>query len=161
MRICNAEAMKMIKSFEEDLERIKINEELNAVSSYKEGEDKILPNYDYAKTRQEKEKINAEIRKIKHALSVANSTYKINYFDITIGEALVYLAQLNKEYSDLENLEKKQKITRHITPNGVLEYIECNYDPEQVKKDRKEIYTKICRLQVAIDRANLDCEIEL
>ena len=161
MKICNAEAMKMIKSLEKDLERIRLNEELNSVFSYKEGEQKILPEYDYAKARQEKEEINAKIRKIKHALAIANTVFKIDYFNITIGEALVYLAQLNNEYDELEELANRRKITRHITSNGVLEYTECTYEPEQVKQDRKEIYAQICKLQVAIDRANLNSEIEL
>lgn len=161
MKICNAEAMKKIKSLEEDLNALRFAEEINSVISYKEGEEKIVADYDYKTTRKEVEKITAEIRKIKHALAVANSTYVIDDFKITIGEALVYLAQLGREYDKLSELACRKKISRRITANGVLEYTECNYDPEQVKKDQKAIYGKIGKLQVAIDRANLNCFIEL
>lgn len=161
MKVCNAEAMKKIKGLEEELNKIKYNEETNCTISYKEGEEKNLPNYNYLETRKNIERINKEIRNIKNALQVANSTYKIDIFNITIGEALVYLAQLNNEYSSLNNLSTKNKISRRITQNGVVEYTECIYDPEQVKKEEKELYEKIGKLQVAIDRANLNCIIEI
>lgn len=161
MKICNSEAMKKVKSLEEDLSRIRYNEDMNSAVSYKEGETKVAVDYDYEKTRKEIEEINAQIRKIKKALSVANSSFIIDDFNITIGEALVYLAQLNNEYSNLSGLAVRNKISRRITQNGVVEYTECNYDPEKVKQDRKEIYSKICKLQIAIDRANLNCFVEI
>lgn len=161
MKVCNAEAMKMVKMLDSDLNTLRYNETVNCIVSYKEGEKKTLANYDYAKTRKEVERINAEIRKIKKALAVANSTFIIDEFNMTIGEALVYLAELNVEYNNLNNLANRNKVTRRITQNGVLEYTECTYDPEKAKKDQKEIYTKIGKLQVAIDRANLNCFIEI
>lgn len=161
MKICNSEAMKKIKSLEEDLSRIRYNESYNSVISYKEGEQKVIPDYDYETTRNEVNRINAEIRKIKRALAVANSTYIIDDFNMTIGEALIYLAQLNNEYSNLYQLANRNKITRRITPNGVLEYTECCYEPEKAISDRKKIYDEIGKLQVSIDRANLNCFIEI
>lgn len=161
MRICNSEAMKMIKSLEADLSNIKLNETYNTAISYKEGEEKTKVNYDYELTRSEIATINRKIRNIKHALAVANSTYLIDDFNITIGDALIYLAQLNNEYNIVSQLAGRNKLTRRITANGVLEYTECTYDPEKAKQDQKEIYAKIGKLQVAIDRANLNCFIEI
>lgn len=161
MKICNSEAMKQIKMFEDELAKLRDNEEMNNTVSYKEGEKKVEVNYDYTKTRQEVARINAEIRKIKKALAIANSTFLIDDFNITIGEALIYLAQLNREYYKLSDLVNRNKISRRITPNGVIEYTECTYDPEQAKLDQKEIFSTINKLQVAIDRANLTCFIEI
>ena len=161
MKVCNSEAMKKVKALEEELNKLRFNEAQNSMISYKEGEKKIKVDYDYSKTRKEIEKINAEIRKIKNALAVANSTFKIDEFSITIGEALVYLAQLNSEYNNLSQLASRNKISRRITQNGVLEYTECTYDTDEAKKDQKEVFAKIGKLQVAIDRANLNCFIEI
>ncbi len=161
MKICNAEAMKKIKGLEEELSKIKFTETAYSIVSYKEGETKQPTTYDYKTTRESVDSINAQIRKIKHALAVANSTYIIDDFNITIGEALIYLAQLNTEYNTLSSLSNRQKISRRITNNGVIEYSECAYDPESVKVEQKALYEKIGKLQVSIDRANLNCFIEL
>lgn len=161
MKVCNSEAMKKVKALEEELNKLRFSEAQNSMISYKEGEKKIKVDYDYSKTRKEIERINAEIRKIKNALAVANNTFKIDEFSITIGEALVYLAQLNSEYNNLSQLASRNKISRRITQNGVLEYTECTYDTDEAKKDQKEVFAKIGKLQVAIDRANLNCFIEI
>ena len=161
MKVCNSEAMKKVKALEEELNKLRFNETQNSMISYKEGEKKIKVDYDYPKTRREIERINAEIRKIKNALAVANSTFKIDDFGSTSGEALVYLAQLNSEYNNLSQLASRNKISRRITQNGVLEYTECTYDTDEAKKDQKEVFAKIGKLQVAIDRANLNCFIEI
>ena len=158
MKVCNAEAMKKVKSLEDDILTLRYNENMNSTVSYKEGETKTEVNYDYKATRKSIEKLNAEIRRIKNALSVANSTYVIDGFGITIGEALVYLAQLNREREIVSELANRNKLSRRITSNGVIEYTECTYDPEQ---DQKALYEKISKLQVAIDRANLTCMIEI
>ena len=161
MKICNMEAMKQIKQLEEEINLLESEERMNCVVSYKEGETKTIPNYDYKKVRKLINDANDKIRKIKYALQVVNGSYKIDEFNITIAEALVYLAQLNNEYSRLSFLTSKNKISRRITANGVLEYTECQYNPEDVKKDQKELLAKISKLQVAIDRANLNCFIEI
>ncbi|MDE6105084.1 MAG: hypothetical protein K2G38_05350 [Clostridia bacterium] len=161
MKVCNSEAMKLIKELEERKKQVIYTEDNRSRVSYKEGEEMKPTKYDYAATRKEIAEIDERIRKIKHALAKANCTVKVDDFNITIGEALVYLAQLNAEYSRLETLSSYDKLARRITANGVLEYTECLYDPETAEKDQKETYSKICKLQIAIDRANLNNFIEV
>lgn len=161
MKMCHSEAMKLIKELEEKKRLAVYNEESRSRVSYKEGEAMKPTKYDYAATRKEIRQIDEKIRGIKHALAVSNSRVKVDDFDITIGEALVYLAQLNGEYSRLSELSRFDKLSRRITANGVLEYTECLYDPEEAEREQKEIYGKICKLQIAIDRANLTNYIEV
>lgn len=161
MKVCHSEAMKKIKELEEQKNLLVYNEVNRCTVSYKEGEEKTPSKYDYAKTRKEIEKIDNEVRAIKHALAVANSTVTVDDFDMTIGEALVYLAQLNAEYRRLDALTDRDKLSRRITANGVIEYTECLYEPEKVEKEQKALYSKICKLQVAIDRANLNNYLEI
>lgn len=159
--MCNSEAMKVIKELEEKKKKIIYNENARSKVLYKEGEEKVLNNYDYAQTRKQVEEIDGRIRKIKHALAVSNSKTVLPEFSITIGEALVYVAQLNAEYAQLETLSSFNKLSRRITTNGVLEYTECLYDPDAIILDMEELHSKICKLQVSIDRANLTSIIDV
>ncbi len=161
MKMCNSEAMKAIKELEEKKSNIIYTEDYRSKVSYKEGEEKVLTKYDYAATRKAVAEIDERIRKIKHALAVCNCTAVVDDFDMTIGEALVYLAQLNAEYKQLDDLSQNDKLSRRITANGVLEYTECLYDPEEATRDCEALHSKICKLQVAIDRANLTNYIEV
>lgn len=161
MKMCNSEAMKVIKELEEKKKKIIYNENARSKVLYKGGEEKVLNNYDYAQTRKQVEEIDGRIRKIKHALAVSNSKTVLPEFGITIGEALVYVAQLNAEYAQLETLSSFNKLSRRITANGVLEYTECLYDPDAIILDMEELHSKICKLQVSIDRANLTSIIDV
>ncbi|MDE6407152.1 MAG: hypothetical protein K2K48_01795 [Anaeroplasmataceae bacterium] len=161
MKVCNSEAMKYIKELERQKDILLYTENNRSTVSYKEGEVKQPSKYDYEATRKGIEKIDEQIRKIKHVLSIANTTTIVDGFDMTIGEALVYLAQLNLEYDQVSRLAEREKITRRITANGVLEYTECVYEPEIAEEKQKEIYARIAKLQVAIDRANLTHFIEI
>ena len=153
--------MKAIKELEEKKRNVIYNEDYRSKVSYKEGEEKVLTKYSYAETRKAVAEIDERIRKIKHALAVCNCTAVVDDFGITIGEALVYLAQLNAEYDQLDDLSENDKLSRRITANGVLEYTECLYDPEEATRDCEALHSKICKLQVAIDRANLTNYIEV
>lgn len=161
MKVCNSEAMKLIKELEEKKRILIYNEANRSRVSYREDEPMTTTKYDYAATRREIAELDGQIRKIKHALAKANCTVLIDEFNVTIGEALVYLAQLNAEYSRLNGLSSFEKLSRRITANGVIEYTECLYEPEQAERDQKELYAKIGRLQVAIDRANLNNFVEI
>ena len=161
MKVCHSEAMKLIKELEEK-KRLVIHTEVNRSRvSYKEGEEMVPTKYDYAATRKEIAETDGKIRKIKSALAAANCKIKIEDFNITIGEALVLLAQLNAEYCRLDTLGRFDKLSRRITQNGVLEYTECLYEPEKAQADQRAMYAEICKLQVAIDRANLNNYIEV
>ncbi|MDE7439676.1 MAG: hypothetical protein K2N23_04125, partial [Clostridia bacterium] len=158
---CNSEAMKAIKELEEKKKHVIYIEDNRSRVSYKEGEQRGYINYDYTETRKAISEIDGKIRAIKHALAVCNCTAIVDDFGITIGEALVYLAQLNAEYNQLDDLSDHNKISRTITYNGVIEYTECLYDPDEVIKEMEALHSKICKLQVAIDRANLTNFIEV
>lgn len=161
MRVCHTVAMKAIKEYEEQKRLLLETENRNCITSYKETEKKLTNDYNYAKVRKDVQVIDEKIRKIKAILAYANATVKVDTFDITIGEALVLLAQLQKEKDQVEYLSSRTQLTRRITPNGVLEYTECCYDVEKAKADAIDLRNKISNLQIAIDRANLTNYIEI
>ena len=161
MRMCHSEAMKTVKELEEKRRNLIYIENNRSRVSYKEGEARGEINYDYYETRKAVAKIDERIRKIKHALAKSNCTVIVDDFGITVCEALVYVAQLNTEYKQLDELSEHNKLSRTITYNGVIEYTECLYDPDEVIKEMEVLKAKISKLQIAIDRANLTNYIEV
>ncbi len=149
------EAMKEIRTLEEEKRLVIANERTGYVISYKEGEKRIENGYSYSETRRKIAELDARIRKIKAALAYANCTTVLEGFDITIGEGLVMLAQLGAEYERISDMCATPRISRRITPNGTLEYSECQFTAEEINEQRSELKRKIGALQVAIDRANL------
>ena len=161
MKICHTQAMKQIKELEAQKKALIDFEDDNCVLSYKEGEAKTVSSYDYAKTRDEIEKLDAKIRAIRCALAAANCVVKVDGFNVTLGEALIMLAQMQNKKAQLESLSFKKKKSRSVTYNGVVEYSECVYDVEAVKAELKDLRLMISDLQIAIDRANLTNYIEV
>lgn len=155
MKMCNTEAMKKIKELETQKKMLVDNEDRYCQVSYKEGENKIAGDYDYDDTRMKIDALDDEMRAIRCALSKANCTVIVDGFDVTIGEALVMLAQKQNKKAQLESLTENKQITRNVTYNGVVEYTECVYDVKRVKEDLQVLRAEISALQMAIDRANL------
>ena len=56
MKICHTHAMKMIKELEEQKRLLIEKEDENSVVSYKEGEERLPSEYDYAQMRGEETK---------------------------------------------------------------------------------------------------------
>ena len=148
MKICLTEAMKLIKELDEQKTQLIKKEYENCTVSYKEGEAKIDNGYSYETTRADLKELDRKIRELKTLLAQANTKILIDKFSITIGEALVYLAQLQTEKDQLENLRAHNQISRRITPNGVLEYTECQYDVKKVEEDILKVRTTINEVQI-------------
>ena len=161
MKVCHTQAMKMIKEYEEQKRVLLMKEDNYSQVSYKEGEKKIASDYNYKTVRESVKKLDDEVRKIRTALANANCKVMVDDFQITIGEALVLLAQMQSERQHLESMANNVQLTRRLTQNGVIEYTECLYDVSKIKQDVSELRQKINKLQIAIDRANLINYIEL
>lgn len=86
--------------------------------------------------------------------------------DLTIGEGLVKLAQLNNEIKTLTRYRTTKQVVKtvkHATFEGDKDGVlvrEHLYDIHQVDEDIKSLQREVSRLQVAIDRTNLTNMIE-
>lgn len=105
--------------------------------------------------------IDAEVRKLKHLLNYSNATTVVEDFGMTLGECLVYMAQLNYEKIILDRLARRERIKRHSTMNGVIEYTVVNYDINECKQRLQVIQDMIAKLQISIDRTNLTNLIDI
>ena len=169
MKKCNAELMKELKRIQEELDEKKEKLRTESYVRYYENEENPDKSFDYVElTKSIKELYNQEQR-IKKLLAYSNATTKLLDFedDITIGEGLVRLAELNTYLSIIICLKKANKVYKkieHARFEGdkdrvlVTEYL---YDMNMVEKEIKETKESIHKLQVAIDRTNLFNMIEM
>ena len=161
MKMCHSEVIKYIKELESK-KRVLLRQESNDCTySYQNETNKIVPNYNYKKTRQAVDALDTKIRKLRHALAVANCTVMVEEFDVTLGEALVMLAQYQSKCELLSEMSSRQQISQRSSYGGLMEVTCCNYDVEKVLKEYEELRLVIGRLQVAIDRANLTSFVEV
>lgn len=161
MKMTIKEGIKMVSLIEEKINLLLDTENSSNYVVYQESE---IPNkgmYDFDKTQLELETYQLQIARIKCAIQFANATVKTDYKDLTIGEALVLLAQKTHNLNRLKKLSFGQQKSRKTTFNAVIEYTEKLYDIQKVKE--LSIYEKdeIHKLQSAIDKANILTEIEV
>ena len=156
MQITSAGANKLLRKLEDD-KRFLLSQEASA-STYvvTEGAEAVIPAYDYRKTAQALEQVEAQVRRIKHALNVFNSTTVLDGLDITIDEALVKMAQLNQRKSTLDVMRcrlEKERVTNFGRSN-VVEYTCINYDLAEIQADYQAISQQIMDIQLALDLTN-------
>ena len=161
MKVCHTEAMKLIKELEKQKDELVEFEDRNSIVSYKEGETPIDSGYGYETTREQIRAIDDRIRAVRTVLARANTEVIAEPFGITIGEALVLLAQLQGERVQVESLTGRNPLTSEITYNGVIRFTRCNYGVKQAEADAGALRKRISELQIAIDRANLTNYIEI
>ena len=161
MKMCHSEVIKYIKELESKKHVLLRQEEKDCRYSYQQEETKIVPKYSYKATRKAVDELDTKIRKLRHALAVANCTVVVDEFNVTIGEALVMLAQYQNKCELLEDMSERQQITQRSTYSGMMEITCCNYDVATALKDYEQLRLVISRLQVAIDRANLTNYVEV
>ena len=162
MKKCNTELMKEIKKLEERKNDILLLEKTECKVTYINKESKIETNYDYISVNQELDSIDLKIRNIKKLLAYSNATTIVPEYNMTIGECIIYLAQLNVKKNKLQEMANQPKIKRISSSYTTkVEYEEIVYDIDKVKEDFNKIIDDINNLQMAIDRCNLNNLIEV
>jgi hypothetical protein len=157
MKKCNTELMKELKVIQELINFSQRNEERKCVITYTQQDRSELENdYDYEVARKELEKLQNEERKIKNLLAISNATTKVIGYDITIAESLVYLAQLSQNKALLSKMAGREKLSRRTTYSGDSEYTKACYDIKKAQADLADVNREIAKLQMAIDRTNLN-----
>ena len=160
MKKCHTEIMKEIKKLEEVKETLLNEESDNCIVTYLQKETPINTGYDYNLTNIKIEECDTEILRLKSLLTKANVETNVGGFEMTISEALVYLAQLNEKLKRLSYLVNLKPLKRSTGYDSVPEFTKIVFDREKVLKDYEEVRNLIPKLQMAIDRTNLNHMIE-
>ena len=161
MKMCHSEVIKFIKELENKKHVLLRQESNDCTYTYQDENAKIVPSYSYKATRKAVDELDTKIRKLRHALAVANCSVMVDEFNVTIGEALVMLAQYQNKCDLLSDMSSRQQIAQRSTYSGKMDITCCNYDVATALKDYENLRLVINRLQVAIDRANLTNFVEV
>lgn len=168
MKMTSASAQKIIRKLKDEKDFLESMEEKSYLFSCIEGEEKLIPEYDYKETSEKIKEIDEQVIKIKHAVNVVNSTreIKVNGKKYTVDAILVRMAQLNSRLYMLDIMRSKQPKTRLGTRyyngnNQQPEYQYINYDLAEVKKDYEIINNEIATMQLELDKFNQTYEFEV
>ena len=159
MILTSAAINKRLKELNEEKELILERERESYTYEKVEGYEEVIPEYNFAETQKALGEIDEKVRQLKHALNCMNSTEKLEHFDFTVDEALVYMAQLNKRKEILDEMRKKlpvarKRANRYGETSNLVEYTCANYDVAEADSEYKRIFTEINQLQMDIDYIN-------
>ena len=165
MKLTSAEANKMIRALK-DQYRLLFSQEENVVSfiaATTENVEEVRPSYSYEETAAKYDEIERKIRKIKHALNVFNATTKVDGFDMTIDEMLVFLPQATDRLRKLSGMLAKPEKSRaeNTGRTNIIEYEYLNYDLEKVRQDYDALMDRKSRALSALDVLNNTVQFEV
>lgn len=166
MKYTSAEANKLYKKLKEEESFLNKMEIQNSTFNAAVGEDpeSVRPEYDFFETKRALEKVQAQIRTVKHAINVFNTTTTIGG-GMTIDQVLVYLPQLTYRQQALRRMmmvpPKARTRVLGSGANAVIDYAYTNYDPKDVEEEFKSVTAKIDVLQLALDKVNTTATMEI
>lgn len=160
MRYTSSEAAKLLRKKREELQML-VTQELNTrcfVAAVGENVEELRPKYDYEECQKAQLALEADIRKIRHAINVFNTTHLVN--GMTIDEVLVYLPQLSERKAKLEGMSSRMPRVREAARpmryggSPVIDYNYANYDIEKAAADYRAVSDELAALQTALDVVN-------
>lgn len=161
-----AEAAKVLRKLNEDLKVLRAKE----VKGYRftaavdEDLESARPVYDYLQTQEEQRRIEARIRKVKHAINSFNISTVIPEFGMTVDEMLVYIPQLSerkKKLTEMASFLPKERVSNGYQATKIIEYTYTNYDLEKAAEDLTLVSDELARAQTALDVINNQGQLEL
>lgn len=164
MKMTSAEAAKLLRKMNEELDALCCLEEQSKVFTVSPGEkeEELRPAYDYAATRDAMKVLEARIRQVKHAVNSFNCSTQVPGFDMTIDQMLVYLPQLSarkQKLAAMKNVLPKTRVTRYNS--NLVEYNLINYDLAQVAADFEAVSDELAKAQNALDIVNTTITFEV
>lgn len=155
--LTSAGANKLLKVLEDQKNYLLSLESRSSVYVKAEGENVEPPAYNYSATSEKLNQINLQVRKIKHAINIFNTTTYLDSLGITIDEALIKMAQLNLRKQVLDSMRNRLPKERQSIPytrTNIIEYQYVNYDIEMVTADYDKLCEEIAQIQLALDTCN-------
>lgn len=160
MTYTSAEASKLLRKLSDEYNALLDKEERSREFHAAMGEavEYVRPEYDYEKTQNELNKLEYQIRKLKHAIHQFNITHRVPDFDLTIDEMLIYIPQLTQKKNNLAEMKSKLPKARVEERLGrqsnIIDYIHINYDLGAVEADYNRVSDELSKAQIALDIVN-------
>lgn len=171
MKITATELMKQLKFIQEEIATIHQDDNNKSYVLVEKVTDdnnksKLVPlyaeEYNFLNNRNRINDLYLEERKIRNLLSIFNTKTLVIGYDFNINEGLVRLAQLKEEIKVLTNLARKSQYesTTNYRNNEVIIY-KVSYNIDEAKNYLRKAQKEMSALQVAIDKTNLNSQIEI
>ena len=155
MRVTSSEANKLLRQFDDEKRLLYKRFKDTAQFHCAVGEDikDCETKFDLMKILREIDAVNKKITKLKHAISVFNTTTEVRG-EMTIDQVLVRLPELQELKVILDDMRKKLPRERYGINGNVIDYVYTAYDPTEANAEFLKVTEEIKDLQVALDRIN-------
>ena len=166
MKVTATELMKQLKFITEEISDVhRTDGEKSKVLMKKENDNTLVPayslEYDFLNNRKRINELFKEERRIKNILSKFNCNTLVQGFDFSINEGLIRIGELKDEIRILSILAKKNEYSSSISSNNDVSIFKVTYNIEDAKNALRSAQRELSALQVAIDKTNLNSEIEI
>lgn len=168
MRMTSAEAAKLLRKLQEELDNMLLMEEQSREFSAALGEDveSVRPAYDYGEVQRQIQGLEEQIRRVKHSISAFNLVQEVPGFEgMTIDQMLVYIPQLSRRKAKLalmqQRLPKQRERAGYGGGSQIIDYSYANYDMETVRADYEKAAEELSRAQTALDLVNTTAQLEI
>lgn len=167
MKVTSAEAGKLVKKLEEKISALQALEDKSSVFRVASGEDEELlrPAYDFAECQKKLDSLQADLRKVKHAINVFNTTHTLPGFgDMTVDQALIALPQLSARKMKLANYAARlprERVQGYASQSNIIDYSVANYRIEDAAAEYDRVSDCLANLQLALDTVNHKEKMEI
>lgn len=164
MSFCSIDyANKLVKRLQQLQSSIINQESSTSVYSHYFNEEPIIPEYNFAKTQTKINAIEDMIITIKHEVRVANMAGKLkNFSDMSVDEAILKLAFLNKRKTRLERLANTiPEHTRTLGGAKGSEIYKANFDVKEAKSAYHNLMETIAMIQDELNIFNVLTQVKI
>ncbi|MBO4289208.1 MAG: hypothetical protein J5865_03800 [Lachnospiraceae bacterium] len=167
MKVTSAEAGKLVKKLEEKISALQALEEKSSVFRVASGEDEELlrPVYDFLESQKKLEGLQADLRTVKHAINVFNTTHTLPGFDgMTVDQALIALPQLSAQKVKLSRFAERlprERVMGYGAQSNIIDYTIANYKIEDAAAEYDMVSDRLSKLQLALDKVNHSEKMEI
>lgn len=160
MQVTSAQASKMLKKLQEQLKSMESMEAQMSTFHAAVGEnvEDVRPDYEFTQYQREMEKVEEQIRALKHAINEFNVKTEVPGFGITIDQMLILIPQLTKKkekYQRMKDTLPKQRDEMLLhRGSGVIDYVYANYRIDTAKEAYEHVCDELARAQNALDVLN-------
>lgn len=166
MKMTSAQAAKQLRKLSDRFNTLTAKERSTSTFLASLGEDveSLRPEYDYAAMQKQQAELETQIRRLRHAINIFNTTTVIPEYGFTIDEMLVFLPQLSNRVKKLgymrDALPKAREENRYTRGGSIIDYRYANYDIRQAEADYQAAADELAKAQTALDVVNNTVEFD-
>ena len=157
----SAEAAKVLRKLNEELNMLVANEEQSKYFLAALGEDPetVRPAYNYSETSGRIDVLESKIRSLKHSINMFNAATVVPGINMTVDQTLIFIPQLSQRCAKLRDMMNRLPKTRENASGfgragTVIDYRYINYDPELVRTDYDRFKALLDLAQLQLDLVN-------